>query len=159
MAGTAWTKERTAQLKKLWAEGLSGGQIEREMSPHGPTRNAIIGKAHRMGLSGRTTQPSARERTRRASRPPRPKPKPVVPRLKAEEIKPLEAGSLTIMNVKKLQCRWPVDRPGMEGIQFCGQPQDGLNRDGVSSSYCADHRTLGTNPSTKTARSAKWKRT
>ncbi len=46
-----WTDERIELLKKLWADGLSGNQIAAELG--GITRNAVIGKAHRLGLPGR----------------------------------------------------------------------------------------------------------
>ena len=47
----AWTEERVEELKKLWAEGHSASQIAARMG--GVTRNAVIGKVHRLGLSGR----------------------------------------------------------------------------------------------------------
>lgn len=50
-AGTGWNDERVELLKKLWAEGLSASQIATAMG--GVTRNAVIGKVHRLGLSGR----------------------------------------------------------------------------------------------------------
>lgn len=46
-----WTDERVELLKKLWADGLSASQIAAELG--GITRNAVIGKVHRLGLSGR----------------------------------------------------------------------------------------------------------
>lgn len=49
----AWTDERVEILKKLWAEGLSASQIAGRLG--GVTRNAVIGKVHRLGLSGRAT--------------------------------------------------------------------------------------------------------
>ena len=48
----SWTTERVDQLKKLWAEGQSASQIAKELG--GVTRNAVIGKVHRLGLSNRT---------------------------------------------------------------------------------------------------------
>ena len=52
-------------LKKLWTEGLSASQIAAELG--GITRNAVIGKVHRLGLSGRAKSPLQRA-PRRASR-------------------------------------------------------------------------------------------
>ena len=49
----AWTDERVELLKKLWSEGLSASQIAGRLG--GVTRNAVIGKVHRLGLSGRAT--------------------------------------------------------------------------------------------------------
>ena len=64
----SWTDERVELLKKLWTDGLSASQIAAELG--GVTRNAVIGKVHRLGLSGRTktTLPSA-PRVRTARRP------------------------------------------------------------------------------------------
>jgi GcrA cell cycle regulator len=49
----AWNDERVELLKKLWTEGLSASQIASRLG--GVTRNAVIGKVHRLGLSGRAT--------------------------------------------------------------------------------------------------------
>ena len=49
----AWTEERVEMLKQLWTDGLSASQIARKMG--GVTRNAVIGKVHRLGLAGRAT--------------------------------------------------------------------------------------------------------
>src|SRR5580700_3480057 len=60
-----WTEERVENLKKLWGEGLSASQIAAELG--GITRNAVIGKVHRLGLSGRAKSPtSAAPRPRKA---------------------------------------------------------------------------------------------
>ena len=48
----SWTDERVELLRKLWLDGLSASQIAAELA-HGITRNAVIGKVHRLGLSGR----------------------------------------------------------------------------------------------------------
>ena len=50
-----WTDERVETLKKLWTDGLSASQIAAELG--GITRNAVIGKVHRLGLSGRAKSP------------------------------------------------------------------------------------------------------
>ena len=47
----SWTDERVSTLKKLWLDGLSASQIAKQLG--GVTRNAVIGKVHRLGLSGR----------------------------------------------------------------------------------------------------------
>ena len=47
----SWTEERVETLKKMWAEGQSASQIAKELG--GVTRNAVIGKVHRLGLSNR----------------------------------------------------------------------------------------------------------
>ncbi len=62
-----WTDERVELLKKLWADGLSASQIAAELG--GVTRNAVIGKVHRLGLSGRAKAPP--RRCRASARPAR----------------------------------------------------------------------------------------
>ena len=47
----AWTDERVETLKRMWGEGASASQIAKELG--GVTRNAVIGKVHRLGLSNR----------------------------------------------------------------------------------------------------------
>ena len=47
----SWTDERVETLKRMWGEGQSASQIAKELG--GVTRNAVIGKVHRLGLSGR----------------------------------------------------------------------------------------------------------
>ena len=63
----SWTDERVELLKKLWSDGLSASQIAAELG--GITRNAVIGKVHRLGLSGRaksTSSAAPRQRKARA---------------------------------------------------------------------------------------------
>jgi len=54
----SWTDERVETLKKMWGEGHSASQIAKELG--GVTRNAVIGKVHRLGLSNRTTTSTAK---------------------------------------------------------------------------------------------------
>jgi GcrA cell cycle regulator len=53
----SWTDERVELLKKLWSDGLSASQIAAELG--GITRNAVIGKVHRLGLAGRAKSPTS----------------------------------------------------------------------------------------------------
>lgn len=68
-----WTDERVALLKKLWMEGLSASQIAGELSG-GVTRNAVIGKVHRLKLSARAkpANVASRPKAPRATPPRRP---------------------------------------------------------------------------------------
>ncbi len=63
----AWTDDRVSVLKKLWMEGLSASQIAVELG-EGVTRNAVIGKVHRLKLSGRAKPATSTQRARSASR-------------------------------------------------------------------------------------------
>ena len=49
---TGWTEDRISVLQKLWLQGQTASQIAEQLGG-GVTRNAVIGKAHRLGLSGR----------------------------------------------------------------------------------------------------------
>lgn len=66
-----WTVERVALLRKLWSEGLSASQVAKQLG--GVSRNAVIGKAHRLGLLARAkpTRPVRMPRVR-APRSPQP---------------------------------------------------------------------------------------
>src|SRR5271165_1980053 len=57
-ATMSWTDERVEQLKQAWTEGKSASQIANLLG-HGLTRNAVIGKVHRLGLASRAKSPSA----------------------------------------------------------------------------------------------------
>ena len=65
-----WTEERVELLKKLWMEGLSASQIAASLG-EGVTRNAVIGKVHRLKLSGRAKPASSTPRVRNNPRPAR----------------------------------------------------------------------------------------
>src|ERR1700712_446905 len=64
----SWTDERIELLRKLWLDGLSASRIAAELAG-GVTRNAVIGKVHRLGLSGRVkaAAPSAPARPRESA--------------------------------------------------------------------------------------------
>src|SRR3977135_2974768 len=63
-----WTDDRVEMLKKLWADGLSASQIATELG--GITRNAVIGKVHSLGLSGRAKSPPVSTPRQRKARAP-----------------------------------------------------------------------------------------
>ena len=82
----AWTDDRVETLKRMWGEGASASQIAKELG--GVTRNAVIGKVHRLGLSNRNadeakpaSQPPAKPapapKTAKPDPTPAPKPEPV----------------------------------------------------------------------------------
>ncbi|WP_425051945.1 GcrA family cell cycle regulator [Psychromarinibacter sp. S121] len=96
----SWTDERVELLKKMWSEGQSASQIAKELG--GVTRNAVIGKVHRLGLSNRasgggstaeakpaeTEKPAPRAETAK----PAPKPEPAkaaAPAVEAEKPAPV----------------------------------------------------------------------
>ena len=66
----SWTEERVEKLKELWTEGMSASQIAKTLG--GVTRNAVIGKVHRLGLSNRTGGAPAAEEPKPAEKPSEP---------------------------------------------------------------------------------------
>src|ERR1700747_2450234 len=67
MTVLTWSDERVEQLKKLWEAGLSANQIAAELG--NVTRNAVIGKVHRLGLSGAANSPPSADPRPRQGRP------------------------------------------------------------------------------------------
>ena len=126
-----WTDERVEQLKSLWTEGLSASQIARVLG--GVTRNAVIGKVHRLGLAGRAG-PARTERPRSMS--PRSVVRIAVPEPEIIEEDPvvLEDGRFaTVLTINDRMCRWPIGDPAESEFHFCGRkPKTG-------SPYCEAH--------------------
>ena len=109
-----WTEERTELLKGLWLQGLTASQIAARMG--GITRNAVIGKAHRMGLSSRPSP------IKQAVTPP-----PLVAKPRSPAAKPAaHAGG-------GRACSWPVGDPKEPDFHFCGA---GIE---PGRPYCAHH--------------------
>ena len=69
----AWTDERIDQLKSMWEKGMTASQIADELG--GVSRNAVIGKAHRLGLQSRPSPVKAGDAPRKPAPPKRPAPK------------------------------------------------------------------------------------
>ncbi|MCR5871529.1 hypothetical protein LRS12_12865 [Sphingomonas sp. J344] len=78
----SWTDERIETLRKMWDSGLTATQIAEELG--GVSRNAVIGKAHRLGLASRPSPVKANateaKPTPASAAPPAPKPAPAAPR-------------------------------------------------------------------------------
>uniref|UniRef100_UPI0025F3CA20 GcrA family cell cycle regulator n=1 Tax=uncultured Caulobacter sp. TaxID=158749 RepID=UPI0025F3CA20 len=71
MSLPGWSEDRVERLKALWADGLSASQVAKQLG--GVTRNAVIGKIHRLGLAGRAAGVRiARPRSASSPRPRRP---------------------------------------------------------------------------------------
>ncbi|MGB1924731.1 MAG: GcrA family cell cycle regulator [Candidatus Puniceispirillaceae bacterium] len=103
--GNVWTDERLEELKKLWAQGLSISQIGEAL---GVSRNAIAGKAHRMGLPKRPS-PISKPKAEK------PKVEPVV----EERDLPLRL-ELRQLVWSRSKCCWPTGDPKKNGFVFCG---------------------------------------
>ncbi|MBN2631693.1 MAG: GcrA cell cycle regulator [Rhodobacteraceae bacterium] len=110
----SWTDERVETLKKMWAEGQSASQIAKELG--GVTRNAVIGKVHRLGLSNRVgggkdegedEAPIVAAKPEPAARPaPEPRPEPVAASPEPAPVeKPAPAAPAAPTNVTPLPLR------------------------------------------------------
>jgi GcrA cell cycle regulator len=153
-----WTEERVELLKKLWSEGLSASTIAGELG--GITRNAVIGKVHRLGLSGRAKAPAAAAPRQRKARP---QPnvfravRPVtrgntalatqaMPAYEIEvEPNPVEnvvpiGQRCTILELTDSKCHWPIGDPGQPDFFFCG------GRTLTSLPYCGYHARVAYQP-------------
>jgi GcrA cell cycle regulator len=154
-----WTEDRVGALKKLWLEGQSASQIAKALGG-GVTRNAVIGKVHRLGLSGRAA-PSQPART--TFRPARPRaaapaapvqapsaprrieavaPRPIVaaaPQASVPAPAPELAGTATVLTLGAHMCKWPIGDPSTSDFSFCGRRAS----EGV---YCVEHARVAYQP-------------
>ena len=153
-AGAAtWTTERVDQLRNYVTAGLTCSQIADEI---GVTRNAVIGKIHRMGLS--PTRPRGRpsalaQRMGATTTRPRRPPTRIARLLRAfaanttvtpfdttlvtAEMAPVDSAQrCSLLDLANGHCRWPFGDPGKADFGFCGH-------DAVAGfSYCAGHARL-----------------
>ena len=145
-----WTDERVETLKKLWLDGLSASQIAKQLG--GVTRNAVIGKVHRLGLSGRAAPSHPSRPTFKAPRPPRPMSVPaprartaMEPRahhLPAPRTPYVELpGTATVLTLGAHMCKWPIGDPSSDDFTFCGRR---AGEEGHP--YCIDHARMAYQP-------------
>jgi GcrA cell cycle regulator len=152
----SWTDERVEALKKLWSEGLSASHIAAELG--GVTRNAVIGKVHRLGLAGRAKSP-----TSSAPRPRKPRPHGHMLRVSRPSVRgntalahayELEAEAepelvdnvipmgqrRTLLELTESTCHWPIGDPGQPDFFFCG------GQTVANLPYCAYHSRVAYQP-------------
>ena len=139
-----WTDERVEMLKRLWLEGLSASQIAKQLG--GVTRNAVIGKVHRLGLSGRATPSQPARPVFKAPRPPRPAHTPAPRRVESQHVSappPVfyveEPGSATVLTLGAHMCKWPIGDPSTDDFTFCG-------RRSADGPYCTEHARMAYQP-------------
>jgi GcrA cell cycle regulator len=129
-----WTNDRVELLKELWNDGRSARQIAAQLGD--ASRNSVIGKVHRLGLSGGGKRPAAalpRPRERRSERTKMRILRPVVrgntalaamhefesePQI-TENIVPI-GQRCTILELGESKCRWPIGNPDAPDFFFCG---------------------------------------
>jgi GcrA cell cycle regulator len=153
----SWTDERVQQLKKLWSDGLSASQIAAELGS--VTRNAVIGKVHRLGLSGRAKtsnqSPSRVKRHARSGgysiRGARKAQRALVntgmkingyaPAAELiEDLVAPEPLKLTLVQLTERTCKWPIGDPATEEFHFCGNDAE------ENGPYCNYHSRLAYQP-------------
>lgn len=111
-----WNDERIELLKSLWAEGLTTGEIGKRL---GVSKNAVVGKAHRLGLKGRPSPIKRSGKAAKAEAPPK-QPDPVP----------------SLVDLAAHTCRWPIGDPREAGFHFCGKPAL------TGKPYCGEHASI-----------------
>ena len=114
----AWTDDRIETLRKLWDDGLSASQIAKELG-EGVTRNAVIGKAHRLGLKSRPSPVKTDKDKKKAP----------TKRAVKKDAKKL----VTLLDLTDRMCKWPIGHPGDADFHFCGKNAE------PGMPYCAGH--------------------
>lgn len=134
----SWTDDRVAILKKLWGEGKTAAEIAKELG--GVTRNAVIGKAHRLKLSNRVS-PIQQNKKAVVSKPvPTHKEAPKIPKSTVEDE---NREKIDLIDLGARQCRWPIGDPREEGFGFCGcESLAGLP-------YCSEHAKVAYQAATR----------
>lgn len=150
----SWDDNRIEQLKKLWSDGLSASQIAAELG--GVTRNAVIGKVHRLGLSGRAkAKPAAAARPRKVVKAPvrtttvvargnlavveLVEAEPVVMPVRENVVIPMSR-RISIMELREGVCRWPMGDPLQADFVYCGADC------GIGHTYCDAHSRIAFQP-------------
>lgn len=145
-----WTEEQNELLKRLWAAGASAGQIAAQPEFAGRTRNAVIGRLHRLGLDGTTRAKSGAPRAIGGSL------SAVTPREKRQTRSQASYGAGPPRLIPKSRQVAPVDAPlvigDRIGCQFiaadtdlgsapkCGRPR--VTVAGRDSPYCGEHHAM-----------------
>lgn len=143
----SWTDSRVELLKKLWQDGLSASQISAQLG--GVTRNAVIGKVHRLGLDGRAAPTNPARATRlqmpRSTRPTAAFPRRITraipatsrPRICYVDEAP---GMATVETLSAHMCKWPIGDPALDNFTLCGRR---VARNGP---YCCEHAQVAYQP-------------
>ena len=149
-----WTEDRIESLKHDWQDGFSASQIAQRLGK--VTRNAVIGKVHRLGLAGRATtsrhlqstrsrSPSLTARAAGRSRgrghtfrirhslaPIKSQRPSIVP-----ELGPAPPIPVTVQSLTALTCRWPEGDPKAPDFHFCGR-----TKQRADIAYCDHHDAI-----------------
>lgn len=140
-----WTDEQVEELKKLWDQGLTTGEIGKAL---GVSKNAVVGKAHRLKLDSRpspirrgedepqpeqpATAPVEREKAAEVKKTVDAKPAPAKKSADKKEKKKL----FTVNDLTMTSCRWPIGDPKDVDFHFCGKQAL------PDKPYCAEHAEM-----------------
>lgn len=147
-----WLPNQDEPLERLWKEGRSASQIARELGSLGLrkcTRNAVIGRIHRLGLAKRITPSyggpactkevrTARAR-RRTQKPPEQR---AAPAIDSDPVAPLDP-TLSVLKLSAFTCRYPIGDPLRPGFAFCGRTCS------EEDPYCKHHAAIAYRPMEK----------
>jgi GcrA cell cycle regulator len=153
-----WSDETIAKLRVLWTEGLSTAEIGRRM---GISKNAVVGKAHRLLLTSRPSPIRREADGSRAQRPPAPRrvTGPTLPSMAeavvmatkadpAPEVQLVAATAVAVLRPiatsrplgaerrRTVACCWPIGEPGTRNFRFCDDEST------PGKPYCATHAAL-----------------
>ena len=123
----SWTEEKVAKLKELWSKGHTASQIAGALGD--TTRNAVIGKAHRLNLEARAPSKQSSQSSTSVNRPARRGSAPISRKAKFQSI--LLDKNFEPENPKSLEeltdttCKWPIGHPNEEKFYFCGRKPEG----------------------------------
>ena len=124
----SWTEEKVNKLKELWSKGHTASQIAETLGD--TTRNAVIGKAHRLELEARApSKQSSSASSKHGVRPAKRASQPMSRKSKFQSIlldKNFEAEKPTSLeNLTDTTCKWPIGHPDEESFYFCGRKPEG----------------------------------
>ncbi len=130
----SWTEEKVKKLKELWSKGHTASQIAETLGD--TTRNAVIGKAHRLDLEARA--PSKQSSSNKTdSKTIKRSVQPMSRKSRFQSIlldKNFESEKPTSLeNLTENTCKWPVGHPDEENFYFCGRKPE------ADFSYCKLH--------------------
>ena len=123
----SWTEEKVAKLKELWSKGHTASQIAEALGD--TTRNAVIGKAHRLNLEARAPSKQSSQTSTSVNRPVRRGSAPISRKAKFQSI--LLDKNFEPENPKSLEeltdqtCKWPIGHHNEEKFYFCGRKPEG----------------------------------
>ena len=124
----SWTSEKVEKLKELWSKGHTASQIAEALGD--TTRNAVIGKAHRLNLEARApSKQSSSSKSKENSQTTKRSTAPMSRKARFQSI--LLDKNFEAENPKSLEelteetCKWPIGHPNEEKFYFCGRKPEG----------------------------------